>query len=56
MTAATTGSIEQSKQRTRGIVDTMREELRAKFAEDRAADEARLEQTETRLATLGSSI
>ena len=56
MMAATAGSIEQSELPTRGLVDTLRDELRAKFAEDRAADEARRGQTETRLATLGSSI
>lgn len=56
MTAATAGSVEQSEQRTHGMVDTLHNELRAKVAEDRAADDARRRQTETRLATLGSSI
>ena len=56
MTAATTGSAKQSKLRTCGMVDTLRDELCAKFAKDHAADEARRGQTETRLATLGSSI
>ena len=38
------------------LFDTMREELRAKFDEDRVADETRRGQTETRLKALGSSI
>ena len=56
MMAATTGSVEQSELHTRGMVDMLRDELHAKFAEDRAADEATRGQTEMRLATLGSSI
>ena len=56
MTAATAGSIEQSEQQTRGMVDMLCDELCAKSAEDHAADEARRGQTETRLAILGSSI
>ena len=38
------------------MVDTLRDELHTKFAEDRAANEARRGQTKTWLATLGSSI
>lgn len=56
MMAATARFVEQSELRTCGIVDTLRDELRAKFAEDHAVDEARCRQTETRLDALGSSI
>lgn len=56
MTAATAGSIEQSEQHTREMVDTLRDELRAKLDEDLVVDEIRRRQAETRLTTLGSSI
>lgn len=56
MMAATAGSLEQSELHTRGMVDTLQDELRAKLAEDHVADEAKRRQTETQLSTLGSSI
>ena len=46
----------QSKTRACEMFDTLRDELRAKFAEDHVADEARRGQTETRITALGSSI
>ena len=46
----------QSEARSRKLFETMRDELRAKFDEDRVADETRRGQTETRIAALGSSI
>ena len=46
----------QSEAHAQKLFDTMRNELRAKFDEDRAADETRRGQTETRIAALGSSI
>ena len=46
----------QSEGRARKLFETMRDELRAKFDEDRVTDETQRGQTEARITTLGSSI
>ena len=46
----------QSEAHARKLFETMRDELCMKFAEDRAADETRHGQVETRITALGSSI
>ena len=46
----------QREAHARKLLDTMRDELRAKFDEDRVADEVRHGQSETRMAALGASI
>ena len=56
LTAAASGSVERSESRTRSMVDTLREELRAKFNEDHAAEEMRRGQAETRLTLLTENV
>ena len=56
LTAAASGSVERSESRTRSMVDTLREELRAKFNEDHAAEELRRRQAETRMTTLTANV
>ena len=46
----------QSELCAREMLDTLQDELRAKFDEDRVAHETRCGQTETRMAALGTSI
>ena len=46
----------QSEARARKLFETMQDELRAKFDEDRVADETWHGQTEARMTTLGTSI
>ena len=46
----------QSEARTRKLFETTRQELRTKFAEDRAADETQCRQVEAQITALGSSI
>ena len=55
-TMATSESVEQSEMCNHGMVDTLRDKLRAKFTEDHATDEARRGKLEMRVSTLGSSI
>ena len=52
----TVESAGQSELRAREFFDTLREELRIKFDEDRVVDETRRGQMEKRIAALGSSI
>ena len=54
--AAASGSVERSESRTRSMVDTLREELRAKFREDHTAEESRRGQAETRMTTLTANV
>ena len=56
LTAAASGSVERSESRTRSMVDTLREELRAKFNEDHAAEEMRRGQAETRMTVLTANV
>ena len=56
LTAAASGSVERSESRTRSMVDTLREELRAKFSKDHAAEELRRGQAETRMTMLTANV
>ena len=56
LTAATPGSVERSESRTRSMVDMLREELRAKFNEDHAAEEMRRGHAETRMTLLTENV
>ena len=56
LTAAASGSVEHSESHTRSMVDTLREELHAKFSEDHVAKELRRGQAETRMTTLTANI
>ena len=56
LTVAASGNVERSESRTGSVVDTLHEELRAKFNKDHAAEELRRGQAETRMTTLTANI
>ena len=56
LTAAASGSVERSESCTHSMVDTLREELRAKFNEDHAAEEMLRGQAETRMTVLTANV